>query len=146
MDKRERRRRRRIVGVPYRTLRWEWMIRLASSGVKSSTLGLSWWSDMAANRRMDHHKEKQTNQGSGRRQGETIERVGCVSIIVWRYASDSLSQAGQAACSVECGMSGQLCGDRIRSGFPPEVRRWNPASCPSAAIEFDAEIVKGGVV
>lgn len=33
-------------GIPYRTLRWEWMIRLASSGVKSSMLGLSCWSDM----------------------------------------------------------------------------------------------------
>lgn len=32
--------------LPYRTLRWEWMIRLASSGVRSSRLGLSWESDM----------------------------------------------------------------------------------------------------
>lgn len=37
-------------GVPYRTLRCEWMMRLASSGVRSSMLGLSCCSAMAANR------------------------------------------------------------------------------------------------
>lgn len=37
-------------GVPYRTLRCEWMMRLASSGVRSSMLGLSRCSAMAANR------------------------------------------------------------------------------------------------
>lgn len=48
------------------------MIRLASSGVRSSTLGLSWWSDMAANRSMDHRKDGQTNQGDV----ETSKREG----------------------------------------------------------------------
>lgn len=37
-------------GVPYRTFRCEWMMRLASSGVRSSMLGLSCCSAMAANR------------------------------------------------------------------------------------------------
>lgn len=32
--------------IPYRTLRWECMIRLASSGVRSSMLGLSFRSVM----------------------------------------------------------------------------------------------------
>lgn len=38
------------IDVPYRTLRCEWMMRLASSGVRSSMLGLSCCSAMAANR------------------------------------------------------------------------------------------------
>lgn len=34
--------------VPYLTLRWEWMMRLASSGVRCSRSGLSWGSNMSS--------------------------------------------------------------------------------------------------